>query len=143
MDLVVDASASVAWFLPDEFDAQAAALLDFVAVHGALVPALWAVEMQNALRNAHRRRRVNADGAQDILLRLAQLPLRVVDATERPAFHGALALALEHDLSVYDAVYLDVAMRYRAHLASRDARVVAIAQSVGIATTLPGREAKS
>ncbi len=138
MDLVVDASAAVAWFLPDEFDKEAAALLDSVVTHGALVPALWIVEMQNALRNAHRRGRVNADGAQDILAQLVRLPLRVVDAGERPTFYGAFALAVEHDLSVYDAVYLDVALRYRARLASRDERILAVAKSIGIGTLSTG-----
>lgn len=138
MNLVVDASAAVAWFLPDEFDNEAAVLLDFVATHGALVPALWAVEMQNALRNAHRRGRVKADGAQEILARLARLPLHVVDTDERPTFYGAFALAAEHDISVYDAVYLDVALRYRARLASRDGRVLAVAKMIGIRTELPG-----
>ncbi len=138
MDLVVDASAAVAWFLPDEFDDAAAALLDFVVTDGAIVPALWAVEVQNALRNAHRRGRVSAEQAHDILARLARLPLRVVDEGERPAFYGALALALEYDVSVYDAVYLDVAFRYRARLASRDARVLFVAQAIGIETRLVG-----
>jgi predicted nucleic acid-binding protein len=134
VDVVIDASAAVAWYLQDEFDDDAAALLDHVVEHGAIVPALWAVEMQNALRNAHRRGCVDAGAAAEILKRLSQLPLRVIDADSRPVFRNALSLAIEHDISVYDAVYLDVAIRFNARLASRDNRLLLLANKIGIET---------
>lgn len=132
MTTVVDASAAMAWCVPDEFDGTAEALLRHVASGHGIVPALWAYEMQNALRNAHRRGRMTEPAIEEVLRRLARLPLRVVDAADSPAFHGAFRLAVEHDLSIYDAVYLEAARRHRAALASRDARLLAIASSLNV-----------
>jgi len=129
---VVDASAAIAWCVPDEFDEAAEALLRHVASGHGIVPALWAYEMQNALRNAHRRGRMTEPAIEEVLRRLSRLPLRVVDTSDTPAFQGAFRLAVEHDVSVYDAVYLEAARRHRAALASRDARLLAIASSLNI-----------
>ncbi|HUY10748.1 MAG TPA: type II toxin-antitoxin system VapC family toxin [Candidatus Dormibacteraeota bacterium] len=133
MPLLIDASATVAWLLPDEFDAAAESLLDEVSERGAIVPALWSVEIENALRSAQRRRRITLEAARAILVRLGQLPIRVVDCAERPTFCGALSLSVECDISVYDAVYLDTARRHRARFASRDRRLLDAAQQLGIA----------
>ncbi|HVA26732.1 MAG TPA: type II toxin-antitoxin system VapC family toxin [Candidatus Baltobacteraceae bacterium] len=134
MTTLLDASAAIAWCVPDEFDREAEALLAHVAADGAIVPPLWAFEIENALRNAHRRKRLSDEDARAVMLRIASLPIRVVDATEAPAFFGAFAISAAHDMSVYDAVYLDAARRHGATLASRDRRVLDVARSLGIPT---------
>ena len=132
MALVIDASATVAWFLPDEFDDAAESLLNFVAKSGALVPSLWVVEIENALRNAHRRKRITEKEAAEVLSRLTALPITIIDAYETPVFHHALQLSIAHDISVYDAVYLDAARRHNAALATRDKRLCAVATHINV-----------
>jgi predicted nucleic acid-binding protein len=134
MTTLLDASAAIAWCVPDEFDEPAKALLAHVVANGAIVPSLWTFEVENALRSAHRRRRVNEEDAYAIMARLSNLPIRVVDALDTPVFHGAFTISVEHDISVYDAVYLDAARRHGAMLASRDRRLLAVADALGITT---------
>jgi predicted nucleic acid-binding protein len=124
----------MAWCIPDEFDHQSQALLDHVAATGAIVPQLWLFEVENALRNAHRRSRLSEADARAVMARLRTLPIRVVDALETPQFHEAFAISVAHDVSVYDAVYLDTARRHGAQLASRDRRVTDVAGALGIPT---------
>jgi predicted nucleic acid-binding protein len=132
MTTVLDASAALAWCMPDEFDDDAEALLECVRAGKTIVPPLWLYEMENAVRSAFRRRRITQAQAREILAHLAMLPIRVVDVPERPAFNDAFSIAIQHDISVYDAIYLDLAKRYRARLASRDARVRNIADRMNI-----------
>ena len=96
------------------------------------MPPLWLAEVENALRNAHRRQRLTLAEGHDVLDRLRRLPLRVVDSNESPVFYDALGLSVECDISVYDAVYLDAARRHGATLVSRDRRLLHVATRVGI-----------
>lgn len=132
MTLVIDASAALAWTIADESDVEALALVRRVRAEGALVPALWLFEMENGLRNALRRGRISEAEAQTIAVKLAGLPIRVADSSERVSFHGALALAIRFDLSVYDAAYLDVALRHKGYLATRDRRLADVARQLGV-----------
>lgn len=132
MTTLLDASAAIAWCMPDEFDASAEALLTHVANEGAIVPALWAYEVENALRNAHRRSRLTVADALATMTRLRALPIRVVDAGDGVVFRDAFTLAVDHAISVYDAVYLDTARRHGASIASRDERLLKIAETLGI-----------
>ncbi|MHB8179177.1 MAG: type II toxin-antitoxin system VapC family toxin [Vulcanimicrobiaceae bacterium] len=132
-NLVIDASAALAWSIVDERDSQAKAMLKRVVREGAIVPALWPFEIESGLRNAVRRGRISEADAHAILADMAELPIRVADAAERPRFHGALDLAFRFDLNVYDAAYLDVALRHDATLVTRDARLADVARTLGVA----------
>jgi predicted nucleic acid-binding protein len=57
------------------------------------------------------------DGA---LASLALLPVKVDAEADREAWSAALNLAERHRLSVYDAVYLDIASRRKIPLATLD-----------------------
>ena len=131
--LVVDASAALSWSIADESDVEALELLRRVRAEGAIVPALWLFEMENGLRNALRRGRITEAEAQTIQANLSRLPIRVADSSERISFHGALALANRFDLSAYHAAYLDVALRYKGDLATRDRRLAEVAGQLGLA----------
>lgn len=131
--LVIDASVALSWSIADEGDVEAISLLKQVASEGAIVPALWTFEMENGLRNAHRRGRITDAEAVSIQTKLVTLPIQVVDSTDRVAFHGALGLANKFDLSVYDAAYLDVALRHKGHLATLDDKLMSAAEKLGVA----------
>ena len=85
---------------------------------GALVPQLWHLEVRNALVSAERRGRITARGLNDRLRALRRLPV-TTDAA--PDLDAVVALARSHRLSIYDAVYLELARRHRAALATLDA----------------------
>ena len=116
--VVLDASVACDWLLDDELDPRAQRAAQRVSDIGALVPHLWHLEIRNALVVAERRGRLTAQGLADRLRALRQLPV-VTDA--EPDLDAVVALARSHHISVYDAVYLELAQRRRAALATLDA----------------------
>jgi predicted nucleic acid-binding protein len=128
--LVVDASVAAGWLLGDEDDPAAEAVLEALAAAPGLVPQLWHWEMRNVLLVARRRSRITEEGLRERVAALADLPLETDGA---PDLDRALALAGAQGLSFYDALYLELAKRAGARLATRDARLAAAARAEGVA----------
>lgn len=131
MSLVLDASLTLAWFFDDERSAQADAVLDIVAARGAIVPALWKLEVANALLAAVRRRRIDRAYLAAALEQLAMLPVAIDAESHRHSWTASLALAEAHGLTLYDATYLELAQRQRLPLASLDRALREAAGSLG------------
>ena len=96
----------------------------------ALVPQHWHVEVRSALLGAERRRRIGADEVDERLRALAELS---VGTDTEPRVVTAFALARRHGLSVYDAVYLELAERSDAPLATLDQALSRAATATGLA----------
>ena len=60
------------------------------------------------------------------------LPIAVDEETKAHAFGDTLSLAREHGLSVYDATYLELAMRRGLPLATLDEKLKTAAEAVGV-----------
>jgi predicted nucleic acid-binding protein len=117
--VVIDASVTAAWCFHDEATEASQALRRGLVHRTVLVPLLWHVECANLLLTAERRKRITADQAAELLDLLGSLPVRTDPETER--LRGSVyRLATAHGLTVYDAVYLDLAIRRGAELATRD-----------------------
>ena len=118
---IADASVGVAWAVDSQAGNAADALLDGVA-GGApvIVPTLWPFEVANSLLVLVRRKKILAEDRDRALAALARMPLVVDDEGPRLAFGKISELAHEHGLSVYDATYLELALRRKLPLASRD-----------------------
>ena len=126
---VLDASVAACWLLDDEDDADARAALERLRREDALVPQLWHIEIRNCLLVARRRRRLSNDGLRDRLRALTGLRVRT-DANFDP--DPALELALEHRLSLYDAMYLNLAQRRSLPLATLDRALRHAATAEGV-----------
>lgn len=135
MSLVLDASAAIAWFFEDERSTETDALLDRVATEGAIVPTLWKIEIANGLQMALRRKRIDRPYRDKALAQLAALPIETDSETALHLWTAALELADRHALTVYDAVYLELAMRKRYPLASLDKDLVEAGRRAGLPTT--------
>ena len=128
MAFIVDASIALAWFFKEERTKRTTSLLRRVAEEDAIVPCLWHYEVSSGLLMGIRRGRVPAEAAHDRLARLAQLRLEV-DAHLVDRFSTIVQLATETQLSVYDATYLELAMRRNAPLATNDQSLARAATS--------------
>ncbi|MCY3658183.1 MAG: type II toxin-antitoxin system VapC family toxin [Caldilineaceae bacterium] len=115
--LVIDASIVVAWLFDDEDEPRADKALVQLVEEGALAPQLWHLETRNALLMAERRGRLSMSGIKERLDALKGLPIRV-DAD--PDLEFAFDLARTHKLTIYDALYLELAKRESAELATLD-----------------------
>jgi predicted nucleic acid-binding protein len=134
--VVLDASAALAWVFEraDATEASAAgALLVRLAEVDALVPELWHLEVLNALIVAQRRGFISVAKATDFLARLDALPIRTQSESLAGRKEQLFSLAREHDLSAYDAAYLDLAIRSGSALATFDRRLGAARDKAGVA----------
>lgn len=130
---VVDASIAFAWVLPSQASPQADALLKRIEVGDeAVVPPLWFLEVANGLLIAERRKTMTAGERRLALERLGALGIAVDEANARDAFGPTLALAEQYGLSVYDAAYLELAVRRSLPLGTRDRALQSAAERSGI-----------
>lgn len=97
------------------------------------MPSLWHYEMNNLLRSAHKRRRLSEADAREALETLNQVPLTIEDLPEGPAKKRILHLALQFDLSSFDAAYLELADRHKIPLHTADTKLNAAARQLGLA----------
>jgi predicted nucleic acid-binding protein len=128
--LVVDASIAASWMLDDEDDARAEAALDVLENTEGLVPSIWQFEMRNLLLTAVRRTRMSLDDAVARAASLSGLRLRT---DSDPDLTATFRLAERHRLTFYDALYVELAKRRQAALATADRRLHAAARAEGVA----------
>lgn len=118
---VADSSVGVAWAVHSQASEATDQLLEKVAAGAPLVvPTLWPFEVAHALLVLLRRKRILAEERDRALDALRRLPLGVDDEGCRLALARTSELAVEHRLSVYDAAYVELAIRRKLPLASRD-----------------------
>lgn len=131
-EVVLDASTTLAWCFPDETSGKADRLLLALERRTILVPAVWGLEVANAVLVGERRKRSTQS---DILRFIAILEdLSLVEDRQSVSEHigNVLALARKHDLSAYDAAYLELALRHGAPIATTDAKLQRAAQKAGV-----------
>lgn len=132
-DFVADSSIGVAWAIPSQSSGSTDQLLDAVA-SGArfVVPVLWTFEIANAIIMLGRRRRINGEQRHRAIQLLGRLRPVVDDEGPALAFRELSKVAERFSLSIYDAAYLELAVRRRLPLASRDADLNRAAKAAGV-----------
>ena len=95
------------------------------------MPSLWPLEVANALLVAERRGVIQPNVSEAFLRRLAALRIGVDHETLDLAQPRTLELARQHQLSAYDATYLELAVRLDARLATFDRRLLLAADVMG------------
>ncbi len=134
---VLDGSVALAWFFQDEADPYADSVVARLPAAGAIVPQIWPLEVANAVAMGERRKRSTEAQAAHWLGFLASLPITVDDETNDRAWSDVLSLARAHHLSVYDATYLEVALRRGLPIATLDDKLKAAASAAGIPQFAP------
>ncbi len=137
MPFVLDCSVAMAWVFPDEATEATARLRDSLIDDRAFVPSLWPVEVGSVLLVATKRGRIRADEWPAVCASLEALPIDIDPVSASRVWGPALDLASEHGLSIYDAMYLELALRMRLPLATLDQALAAAAQAAGM--DAPGR----
>jgi predicted nucleic acid-binding protein len=130
--IVIDASVALAWCFPDEASNYADSVLLALEDQVAAVPAIWAVEVTNALAMGERRKRLR----QPEVARFAELlkGLNIFQEVRQviDALSHVFPLAQRYKLSAYDASYLDLAVRREMPLATLDSGLRAASRSAGV-----------
>ena len=133
MSLVLDNSVALAWCFEDEQNPAIMALLDRVVERGAVAPQLWPIEALNGLLTAQRRGRIDAEARAQMSSLLADLPIVLDDQTAGQLWTATARLAEQHQLSAYDATYLELAKRLNLPLATNDRALITAARVEGVA----------
>jgi len=134
---VLDCSVAAAWCFENQRDRYSDAVLDALERDGALVPALWPLEVANVLLVAERRRGLRRADSTRFLGLLGELPVEVDRAPTLREARELVALGREHRLSAYDATYLHLAIRERLPVATRDGALRSAMRAAGVAAFAP------
>jgi predicted nucleic acid-binding protein len=130
---VADASVAVGWVHPAQATKQTAAMLDALADGATLeVPAIWPLEVANALLVLTRRRKLTESERQTGLGWLRGLPLRIDQDAASLAFSQLSELASVSQLSIYDTAYLELAQRRKLALGCADGPLRKAAKHAGV-----------
>jgi predicted nucleic acid-binding protein len=130
---VADASATLPWCFQDEATAWTDSLLDRLrAGERIAVPAHWPTEISNGLLMARRRKRIQFGRPELFWEELAVLPIDVELPLTPIQAKAVLALCERHGLTVYDAAYLELAMRKGLPLATQDSDLLKAARVEGV-----------
>ncbi len=132
MAYVLDCSVAMAWVFADEATEETARLLDSLVDDRAYVPSLWPVEVASVLLAATRRGRIGLEEWSAIRANLEALPIEIDPVSPSRAWGAALDLARKHELSAYDAMYLELAVRLQVPLATLDRKLRTAGQAAGI-----------
>ncbi|MCL6445290.1 MAG: type II toxin-antitoxin system VapC family toxin [Alicyclobacillus sp.] len=132
MPFVLDASVALSWCFPDESNDYGEAILRRFREDSAIVPAIWPLEVTNALLVGHRRNRMTLDQIHTAARLLSALKIEVDTISVAQVFNRTVEIALKHGLTAYDTAYLELAQRRRCPLATTDRRLCEAAQSVGL-----------
>ena len=130
---VADASVAIAWVHPAQATLETDAMLDRLAASDSLVvPALWPLEVANALTVLRRRGKLTPDEARTAIEILRELPAVIDHEAAALAFTRLVDLASKHELTVYDATYIELATGRQLPLASNDSKMKQAAIRSGV-----------
>lgn len=116
---VVDASVVIKWFVPEIHSEAACRLL--AATHQYLSPDLLFPEVGNAIWKKVRRGELTAEEGQRLAVDISSIAVETVST--RGLMIDAHALAITTGLTVYDAMYLALAVRLKTELVTADDRL--------------------
>ena len=116
---VIDASVAAQWYFPERLTAHADALL--AGSCDLLAPDLLYLEIAGLLARRVRLGEIDENGARSVLAELRQVPFEWTPVSA--LVPAALALALEADQPLADAIYLTLAMQADCPLVTADRKL--------------------
>jgi predicted nucleic acid-binding protein len=129
---IPDASVTIPWCARDEATPWTGGFLDrLLKGDTALVPAIWTYEVTNTLLHLKRRNRITGAAMARFLDDLRALPIEIDREGSEKVFDRVADLAERNAITVYDAAYLELALRTRLALATLDGDLKAAAQAEG------------
>ena len=132
MAFVLDCSVTMAWVFADEATEETGRLRDSLLAGRAFVPAIWPIEVGDVLRAATSRGRIRVEDWPRIRTNLQALPIEMDSLSTSRVWETVLELAHQRRLAVYDAMYLELAVRMRLPLATLDRALAAAGSAAGV-----------
>jgi len=130
--IVLDCSVTVSWFMIDETSTISNDILNLISKEKAIVPSIWQLEVGNVLLMCQRNKRITKEQRLNALRILNELPIIIDDLTSKYAWQDTIELAEKYSLSLYDACYLELSLRYSLPLATFDNQLKKAANLAGV-----------
>lgn len=128
--IVVDASSTLAWLFAEQEPIE---WLDSQLTSGIVVPALWRLEVVNVVLKKERQTLISEAQGLCFVRALDALDVEAVEPPDTRTMEELMLFARPHQLSAYDAVYLELALNRQAAFLSLDRNLLAAARRVGVA----------
>ncbi len=132
MAFVLDCSLTLAWVFRDQATKDTDRLLESLVDGRAFAPALWPIDVANAFLVATRRGSVESSEWPWIRHVLETLPITIDPVSGPHVWDAVVDTARAADVSVYDAMYVELAQRMRLPLATLDGALAAAARAAGV-----------
>ena len=129
---VIGASVILAWYNPEEESSYANDILECLADEIAITPQLCCLEINNVMRTFEKRGSISSLDAEIALASINNLPIRRDNASISFEIPLVLSLARKYDLTIYDACYLELAVRLDLPIATLDNKLFEAAGKAGI-----------
>ncbi len=131
--IILDCSITIAWILlDDKMTEKANDVLESLGENHAKVPSIWHMEVANVLCIAERQKKLTALEVSEFKEFLSALPINFDDSTSLRAMGSIYTLAKTEQLTIYDAAYLELAIRENLSLATFDKDLQKAAKRNGI-----------
>ncbi|MCE0482630.1 MAG: type II toxin-antitoxin system VapC family toxin [Methylacidiphilales bacterium] len=131
--LVIDGSAILGILFRDGESAFTLKTLEALRRNPRLyVPSHWWVETANGLLMAERRKRYSQSEITEALEFIQALPVITDEQTAEKCVGETFSLARQYGLTIYDAAYLELALRQKTRLATTDKALARAAAASGV-----------
>jgi predicted nucleic acid-binding protein len=131
--MVVDASTAISFLLKDELSSYALkAVASLRVAPSVYVPSHFWLEISNGLLMAERRKRASWSEISETIRFAFGLPYMTDEETARRCKGESFHLARQFKLTIYDAAYLELALRRRLTLATVDKALARAAKASGV-----------
>ena len=134
-DFVVDNSVVLSWVFEDEHSKVSQSILNELFKNQAYVPSLWPFELANALYVAEKRGRIKEADSMTFIKNLKDLPICIENNNFDNITKDILALSRKHSITVYDASYVELALRKNLPLITFNKELIVAAKKIGLKLT--------
>ncbi len=131
-DFVLDCSVTMAWCFEDESSDYTDTILENFKGVTAIVPTLWPLEVANVLLLSMKKKRITEVQSSSFIDALSALPIVVDQSTTSKAMHSIFVLANQTELTIYDAAYLELAIREKIPLLTLDQKLINAAKKLNV-----------
>ena len=129
---VIDASVILSWYNPDEQNDYTKNILFCMKKERAITPCLCYYEVNNVLRMLEKKEKVSSLNVDKAIVSIDKLQIIRDSAPTGFTMPLVLRLSREYGLTIYNACYLELAVRLNLPIASLDNELVKAAKAAGI-----------
>ena len=126
--LIIDCSFFLGGLLPDEEGS-----FDVLAEQDVYVPSIFYLECINVLKTSLKRNRLSVESYNEYIHILRHFPLTADRfSSTAESLHPLSDIAVKYDLTSYDASYLELALRLKGRMATKDQKLIEACQTAGV-----------